>query len=164
MGRRIKGSNSACETRSLIKEEIKQDAREVRSAYLFRSSPRRGFVSEIRQKLGIMFNKPSDSPSRDYEAYVHIVNYIAAALAARIYQGIPQLSVPSPREVGDLNRLWREYFLTHKSEVLSIIRRRRTEVSDDMQDVIRNLQQHTYSLRDPRGNVSCEISFTIKMD
>ncbi|KAL0252440.1 hypothetical protein I308_101832 [Cryptococcus tetragattii IND107] len=99
-----------------------------------------------------MFNKPSDSPSRDYQAYVHIVNYIAAALAARIYQGIPQLSVPSPREVGDLNRLWREYFLTHKSEVLSIIRRRRTEVSDDMQDVIRNLQQHTYSLRDPRGN------------
>ncbi|KIR39842.1 peptide-N4-(N-acetyl-beta-glucosaminyl)asparagine amidase [Cryptococcus deuterogattii 99/473] len=99
-----------------------------------------------------MFNKLSDSPSPDYQAYVHIVNYIAAALAAGIYQGIPQVSVPSPREVGDLNRLWREYFLTHKSEVLSLFRRRRTGVSDDMQDVIRNLQQHTYSLRDPRGN------------
>ncbi|KIR32672.1 peptide-N4-(N-acetyl-beta-glucosaminyl)asparagine amidase [Cryptococcus deuterogattii MMRL2647] len=99
-----------------------------------------------------MFNKLSDSPSPDYQAYVHIVNYIAAALAAGIYQGIPQVSVPSPREVGDLNRLWRDYFLTHKSEVLSLFRRRRTGVSDDMQDVIRNLQQHTYSLRDPRGN------------
>lgn len=139
-----------------------EDAREVRSAYLFRSSPRRGFVSEICQNLEIMFNKPSDSPSPDYQAHVHIVNYIATALAAGICQGIPQLSVPSPREVGDLNRLWREYFLTHQSEVLSFFRRRRTEMNDDMQDVIRNLQQHTYSLRDPRGNVSCEILSTIK--
>lgn len=106
-----------------------------------------------------MFNQPSDSPFRDYQAYVHIVNYCAAALAAGIYQGIPQLSVPSPKEVGDLNRLWREYLLTHKLEVLSSFRRRRSVVSDDMQGVIKNLQQHTYSLRDPRGDVSCGYCF-----
>lgn len=154
------------------KGRIKQDARSEIGLFLSFVSAKR-FRHRIRQKLGIMFNKPSGAPSRDYQAYtpspdyqtyVHIVNYIAAALAAGIYQGIPQLSVPSPREVGDLNRLWREYFLTHQSEVLSFFRRRRTEVSDDMQDVIRNLQQHTYSLRDPRGNVSCEILFTIKKD
>lgn len=107
-----------------------------------------------------MFNQPSDSPSGVSQAYVHIVSYCAAALAAGIYQGIPKISVPSPKEVGDLNRLWREYFLMHKLEVLSFFCRRRSAVSDDMQGVIKNLEQHTYSLRDPRGDVSCEILFS----
>ncbi|OWT36349.1 peptide-N4-(N-acetyl-beta-glucosaminyl)asparagine amidase [Cryptococcus neoformans Bt1] len=101
-----------------------------------------------------MFNQPSDSPSGVSQAYVHIVSYCAAALAAGIYQGIPKISVPSPKEVGDLNRLWREYFLMHKLEVLSFFCRRRSAVSDDMQGVIKNLEQHTYSLRDPRGDSS----------
>ncbi|WVR03834.1 hypothetical protein IAU60_000831 [Kwoniella sp. DSM 27419] len=89
--------------------------------------------------------------------YRIVVEYIAGLLARGIIDTIPHVRPPSGYDVATLSQAWASLNRTCSSELMSWMRRprRRPMPDQDMQAVLSNLRNHSFSLQDdPAVDVS----------